>query len=239
MTVKECVACEKSRPLWYAGIIGVAIITLSVLFIFEIIELESQIHWITFSAVYGMGFVIVGVLIAVGIIIVKQFCDHKDDGGDDTNFDNVLRLAGMLGCFCLSAIVLSLIAFHIDNTYWETVSIYEEVSCADAPDDYRLDCISKQIQENSDGDFKWVIVQPEKELPENETIITGIELDDNKIEWLLDDQYEADKANCSKAKTWFGVHSGIYEDTRPEYEQTKEYRALASAIWHDRMEEVC
>lgn len=74
---------------------------------------------------------------------------------------------------------------------------------------------------------------------ENETKITGIELDDWVEKKILDEQYKANGANCGEAETWFFVHSELYFDTRPELEQSREYRALASEIWFDRMEMIC
>lgn len=146
---EKCMACQNSRPIWYAGIIGLITVTLSVLFIFEQIDLNYFAYnqwWIFFIVWHGIGFAIAGILTTCGIWLVKEFCKHRDDGGSDTNIDNALRLGIMIGMFTACAIVLSLMAFNFDNSYWETMKQYQSVRCDEVPENFKYSC-TKDIEQ--------------------------------------------------------------------------------------------
>lgn len=74
---------------------------------------------------------------------------------------------------------------------------------------------------------------------EERIVPTGIELEKWRLNVLLDEQYKADGADCFEAETWLWVHSEVYYDTRPEKVQDREYRAVASELWADRVEAIC
>lgn len=247
MTVKECVACEKSRPLWYAGIIGVPIIVISVLYVFEIINFDNSWEWITFTILWGIGFVLVVGLLIGGIYCVKEFCKHKDDTGDDVNFDNALRLIIMLVLFCSSAILLSMIAYNIDNAYWETVNKYGTVNCDQVPSDFTPHCITpvvtpvvtdipKYTYKNStiveqDKEVIWKQVEPRY----YEKII----LANWQKEMILDQQFLADKEwDCYDLESQVRSKTTAYDNVRPELTQMKYYKLQLKNMWEERLVDV-